>query len=50
MEQTMNRCHIFGLSVVATFALALLPSDAVIQQKPLKEQLVGAWTQVSIDA
>ena len=46
----MNRRYIFGLSVVTTFGLALLPSDAVSQQNPLKEQLAGAWTQVSIDA
>jgi lipocalin-like protein len=45
----MNRRYM--LAVTSLFALflglALLAADAVGQQKPLKEQLVGAWTLVS---
>lgn len=29
--------------------VALLASNAIAQQKPLQEQLVGAWTYVSVD-
>jgi hypothetical protein len=42
----MNRRH-FSISVVTGLGLALLPSIAVGQQKPLKDQLVGTWTLVS---
>jgi hypothetical protein len=45
----MNRRNILSLSATAALGLALLPSSAVAQQKSLKEQLVGAWTLVSID-
>jgi hypothetical protein len=43
----MNRRNILGLSTVAAFGLALLPSGGVAQQKTLKDQLVGTWTLVS---
>jgi hypothetical protein len=32
---------------IAVLGLALLPASAFSQQKSLKEQIVGAWTQVS---
>jgi hypothetical protein len=41
----MNRRNVLSLSAVA--ALALVPGNAIAQQKSLKEQLVGAWTHVS---
>jgi hypothetical protein len=44
----MNR--IVSFSVAAALALALLQTPASSQQKTLKEQLVGAWTLVSIIA
>jgi len=46
----MSRRYSLGLSAITAIGLALLPGSAVSQQTPLKEQLVGAWTQVSIDA
>jgi hypothetical protein len=46
----MNRAHIITLSTIAALALAMLPSAAVSQQASLKQQLVGAWTLVSIIA
>jgi len=39
----MNRRKIFSLSL----GLAMLPSVAVAQQKPIKEQIAGTWTFVS---
>jgi len=44
----MNRILSFSTGVALT--LALLPTPAVSQQPTLKEQLVGAWTLVSIIA
>jgi hypothetical protein len=38
---------ILRLSAIAALGLALLPSNAVSQQKSLKDQLVGTWTVVS---
>jgi hypothetical protein len=38
---------ILRLSAITALGLALLPSNAVGQQKSLKDQLVGAWTHVS---
>src|SRR5215510_4963577 len=38
-----------GVAAVAMSGLALLPSDAVSQQKPTSEQLLGAWSLVSIE-
>jgi hypothetical protein len=43
----MNRRHILSLSMITAFGLALLPGNALAQQKSLKEQLVGTWTVVS---
>ena len=48
MRNTMNRTFIASAAVA--LALALPPTAAVSQQKTLKEQLVGAWTLVSIIA
>jgi hypothetical protein len=48
MRNIMNR--IFSFSAAIALALALLPTAASSQQKSLKEQLVGAWTLVSIIA
>jgi hypothetical protein len=45
---TMNR--VISFSAAAALALAMLPTAALSQQKSLKEQLVGAWTLVSIIA
>jgi hypothetical protein len=45
----MNRRHILGLSATTALVLAVLPGSAIAQQKPLKDQLVGAWTLVSND-
>src|SRR5215831_3649404 len=46
-SNTMNRRHLFSISAVAALGFALLPNSAVAQQKSLKDQLVGTWTQVS---
>jgi Lipocalin-like domain len=46
----MNRGRVFSLSAVVALGLAMLPSAAVSQQPSLKQQLVGAWTLVSIIA
>ena len=43
----MNRRNILSLSVITALGLALLPGDAVAQQKTLKKQLVGTWTFIS---
>jgi hypothetical protein len=43
----MIRHHLIGLSAVTALGLAVLPSSAVSQQKPLKDQLVGTWTLVA---
>lgn len=45
----MNRRCLFNLCAIAALGLALLPGNAVGQQKSLKEQLVGTWTLVSND-
>ena len=46
----MNRCNLVGLSDIAVIAmgLSLLSSNALAQQKSLKEQLVGTWTLASV--
>jgi hypothetical protein len=49
MEHTMNRRHIISLSAITALGFALLPGVAVSQQKSLKDQLVGAWTLISIE-
>src|SRR5215470_1117104 len=48
----MNRCNLVSLSAVAVTAmgLSLSSSNALAQQKSLKEQLVGVWTLVSCDS
>jgi hypothetical protein len=46
----MNRGFVFSLSAVVALALAMPPTAAVSQQGSLKQQLVGAWTLVSIIA
>ena len=43
----MYRRNILALSAVTALGLASLPGGAVGQQKSLKDQLVGTWTQVS---
>jgi Lipocalin-like domain len=43
-EHKMNWRNILSLSAITALGLALLPSNAVSQQKSLKEQLVGVWT------
>jgi hypothetical protein len=45
----MNQRSIFGLSAIMAFALAMLPTGAISQQKLLKEQLTGIWTLVAAD-
>jgi Lipocalin-like domain len=45
----MDRRNILSIAVVVS-GLALLPGGAIGQQKPVKEQLVGAWTLVSFDS
>lgn len=37
-------------SAAMTLSIALLPADAIGQQKPLSEQLLGTWTLVSHEA
>src|SRR5262249_13582017 len=48
----MNRCNLVSLSAIGVIAMCLsLPSsNALAQQKSLKEQLVGAWALVSCDS
>jgi hypothetical protein len=46
----MNRGLVFSLSAVVALALVLPPTAAVSQQGSLQQQLVGAWTLVSIIA
>ena len=46
----MNKARIITWSAIAALALAMLPGAAVSQQPSLKQQLVGAWTLVSIIA
>lgn len=43
----MNRRNMLPLSVIAACGLALLPGNALSQQKSLKDQLVGTWTLAS---
>src|SRR5512140_232766 len=48
----MSRLGMLALTAMAPLFLgvALLSGDAVGQEKTLKEQLVGTWTYVSVDA
>jgi hypothetical protein len=43
----MNRRYIISLSGIAALGLAMVSSNAMAQQKSLKEQLAGIWTLVS---
>src|SRR5438128_403055 len=45
----MKRQNILSISGMTLLALAVLAGNADAQQKTLKEQLVGAWTLVSIE-
>jgi putative ABC transport system substrate-binding protein len=45
----MNRRSAVGLVVTSALGQALLPDNAISQQKSLKDQLIGAWTLVSSD-
>jgi hypothetical protein len=45
----MNRRSILSISAMTVLGLALVPSSALSQQKSLKDQLVGAWTVVSLE-
>jgi hypothetical protein len=44
----MDRRNTLSLFSIAALGLALLASDAVGQQKSLKDQFVGTWTFVSV--
>jgi len=44
----MNRRTILSLSAITTLGFVLPPSNAVGQQKSVKDQLVGTWTLGSI--
>jgi hypothetical protein len=48
----MNRLIAFPFTITALLLLgvAVLPGDASGQEKSMKEQLVGAWTYVSVDS
>ena len=43
----MHRRNMLSISAITALGLALMPGNAVSQQKSLKDQLVGAWTLVS---
>ena len=45
----MNRRATLAMTTALCLALGLSASDALAQQKSLKEQLVGTWTLVSSD-
>ena len=45
----MDRRIIMGVAAVAMSGLALLPCDAISQQKSVSEQLLGAWSLVSFE-
>src|SRR5215472_18971561 len=46
-RSTMNWRNILSLSAIMALGLALVPGNAVSQQKSLKDQLVGTWTVTS---
>ncbi len=46
----MNRRGVISISAITVLGLALLPGNAVSQQKSLKEQLIGTWTLASFDS
>jgi hypothetical protein len=43
----MDRHSILSLSVLAAFGLAMASGEAIAQQKPLSDQLVGLWKLTS---
>ena len=45
----MHRRSLLDLTAMAVLGLAMVPGNVVGQHKSLKEQLIGAWTLVSID-
>ena len=40
----MNNRNVVTYSAATVLGLVLLPGNAISQQKPLKEQIVGSWT------
>jgi hypothetical protein len=40
----MKRSNVVSYSAVALLGLATVTGNALGQQKPLKEQIVGSWT------
>ena len=46
----MNRRSVLGVAAIAGLGLAMLLGNALGQQKSPKEQLLGTWALVSIDA
>src|SRR4051794_10433015 len=40
----MKRSDVVSYSAAALLGLTMLPGNALTQQKPLKEQIVGTWT------
>jgi hypothetical protein len=45
----MNRRNIFNLTTIAVIGLASMPGNAFAQQKSFKQQLMGAWSLVSVE-
>jgi hypothetical protein len=45
----MNVRRILSISAMTVLGLALVPSNAVSQQRSLKDQLIGTWTLVSLE-
>jgi hypothetical protein len=43
----MNRRNLLSISAMTVLGLAFFSSNAIAQQKSLKDQLVGTWTVVS---
>jgi hypothetical protein len=41
--------NILRLAAISVLGLALLPGNAVSEQKSLRDQLVGTWKIVSVD-
>jgi Lipocalin-like domain len=46
----MHRRELLGLYMAVTFASLVIAEGSFAQQKSLKEQLVGAWTIVSVSS
>jgi len=45
----MNRRDVLVFSAIVALGIGVLPSNAIAQQRTLKEQLVGTWTLVSAE-